>query len=149
MSHDPQFSQPWTGVYAATLCPFFEDEFFDEEGLQAYVSELAAVPGIEGLVPNGHTGEIMSLLPRERARVTKLVKEAVGDTVKVVSGVSAEGSLEAIEHAKQAKDAGADAVLLMPPHHWLRFGRDSETAVGYFQDVAEGAGIDIIVSTLR
>ena len=33
----------------------------------------------------------------------------------------------------------------MPPHHWLRFGRKSETAVGFFQDVAEGADVDIIV----
>ena len=33
----------------------------------------------------------------------------------------------------------------MPPHHWLRFGRTSETAVGFFEDVAEGADIDIIV----
>jgi 4-hydroxy-tetrahydrodipicolinate synthase len=33
----------------------------------------------------------------------------------------------------------------MPPHHWLRFGRTSQTALGFFQDVAEGAGIDIIV----
>ena len=40
---------------------------------------------------------------------------------------------------------GADGILLMPPHHWLRFGRTSETAVGFFQDVAAGADIDIIV----
>ena len=33
----------------------------------------------------------------------------------------------------------------MPPHHWLRFGRTSETAIGFFQDVAEGADIPIIV----
>jgi 4-hydroxy-tetrahydrodipicolinate synthase len=33
----------------------------------------------------------------------------------------------------------------MPPHHWLRFGRSSETAVGFIQDVAEGADINIIV----
>ena len=33
----------------------------------------------------------------------------------------------------------------MPAHHWLRFGRTPETAVGYFQDVAEGADIPIIV----
>ena len=44
-----------------------------------------------------------------------------------------------------AKEVGADGILLMPPHHWLRFGRTSETAVGFFQDVAEGADIDIIV----
>jgi 4-hydroxy-tetrahydrodipicolinate synthase len=145
MAHDAQFKEAWTGVYAATLCPFFENEEIDESGLQAYVKELAEVPGIEGLVPNGHTGEIMSLLPRERARVTQLIKEAVGDKVKVVSGISAEGSREAIEHTQAAKDAGADGVLLMPPHHWLRFGRDFETAVGYFQDVAEAVDIPIIV----
>jgi 4-hydroxy-tetrahydrodipicolinate synthase len=33
----------------------------------------------------------------------------------------------------------------MPPHHWLRFGRSSRTAVGFFEDVAEGGDIDIIV----
>lgn len=145
MAHDAQFQEPWTGVYAATLCPFFEDEEIDESGLQEYVRGLADVPGIEGLVPNGHTGEIMSLLPEERARVTKLIKEAVGDRVKVVSGISAEGSREAIEHTKAAKNAGADGILLMPPHHWLRFGRDFETAVGYFQDVAQAVDIPIIV----
>jgi 4-hydroxy-tetrahydrodipicolinate synthase len=42
-------------------------------------------------------------------------------------------------------EAGADAILLMPPHHWLRFGRSSETAVGFMQDVAEGANVPIIV----
>ena len=77
--------------------------------------------------------------------MTKVVAEAVNGLVKVVSGVSAEGSLEARDCAIAAKEAGADAILLMPPHHWLRFGRTSETAVGFLQDVAEGADISIIV----
>src|SRR5262245_8302350 len=33
----------------------------------------------------------------------------------------------------------------MPPHHWLRFGRSSQTAVGFFEDVADGAEVPIIV----
>jgi 4-hydroxy-tetrahydrodipicolinate synthase len=33
----------------------------------------------------------------------------------------------------------------MPPHYQLRFGRSSETAVGFIRDVAEGADIDIII----
>jgi len=138
---------PWAGVFAATLCPFNEDESVDEDGLREYVAELAAVQGIKGLVCNGHTGEIMALRPAERARVTRIVAGAVresGRAVRTVSGVSAEGSLEAIEHAQTAKDAGTDAVLLMPPHHWLRFGRSSAEAVGWFEDVAE-AGVPIIV----
>ncbi len=140
-----QEHQPWAGVLPATLCPFHEDESIDEAGLRAYMRELAAVDGVKGLVCNGHTGEITSLRPSERAQVTALVAEEAEGKVKVVSGVNAEGSLEAIDYAIAAKEAGADAILLMPPHHWLRFGRTSETAIGFFQDVAEGADIPIIV----
>ena len=140
--------QPWSGVYAATLCAFREDESIDEGGLSTYIAELAEVDGIEGLTCNGHTGEIMSLKPEERAQVTSVLRRTVDASsraVKVISGVSAEGTAEAIEHALAAKAAGADAILLMPPHHWLRFGRSSETAVGFVQDVAEGADVPIIV----
>lgn len=61
------------GVFAATLCPFHEDESLDEDGLRAYIRELAAVPGLKGLVPNGHTGEIMSLRDGLRALGLKTV----------------------------------------------------------------------------
>jgi 4-hydroxy-tetrahydrodipicolinate synthase len=135
----------WAGVMPATLCPFRDDDSIDEEGLRAYGRYLASVPGITALVCNGHTGEVMSLRNRERALVTRILADEVGDKVKIVSGVCAEGSDEAIDQASAAKEVGADAILLMPPHHWLRFGRTTETALGFFQDVAEGAGIDIIV----
>jgi len=136
---------PWTGVFPATLCPFHEDESIDSEGLAIYMRGLAAVDGIKGVVCNGHTGEIMSLRDSERAEVTRITAEAVGDKVKVISGVSSEGSASAIDQAIAAKEVGADGILLMPPHHWLRFGRTFETAVGFFQDVAEVADIPIIV----
>ena len=140
--------QPWSGVYAATLCAFHDDETIDREGLIRYFTQVGGVPGIRGLVCNGHTGEIMSLRGRERAEVTRLCREAVdqaGLSTKVISGVSADGSLEAIDHAIEAREAGADAILLMPPHHWLRFGRNEATAVGFIRDVAEGAGLPVIV----
>ena len=166
---------PWMGVFAATLCAFREDESIDEDGLRGYFRELCGVPGLKGLVCNGHTGEIMALQPEERAKVTGILAEVVRDDPrngltecggngvggkkntdtptrphshtrpKVISGVAAEGSLVAIEHALAAKEAGADAILLMPPHHWLRFGRSKTETVGFMRDVAEGADIDIIV----
>lgn len=145
-------NDPWKGVFPATLCAFHADESLDEVGLRAYFRELAAVDGVQGLTCNGHTGEIMSLRPEERAQVTRACAQAVsevnrqtGRSVKVISGVSAEGSLEAIDHALAAKEAGADAILLMPPHHWLRFGRSAQTAVGFIEDVARGADVSIIV----
>tara|TARA_A100001015_G_scaffold317233_1_gene433656 strand:+ start:8037 stop:9002 length:966 start_codon:yes stop_codon:yes gene_type:complete len=144
--------QPWSGVYPATLCPFHDDESIDEAGLSEYISEVASVDGINGVVCNGHTGEIMSLKPKERDQVTSIARSAVdavstksGRAIKTITGVSAEGSHEAIDMAKSARDAGADAILLMPPHHWLRFGRSSETAIGFIRDVAEGAGVPIII----
>ena len=151
MNNDWQ-SQPWSGVYPATLCPFHDDESIDESGLTEYITEVASVDGINGVVCNGHTGEIMSLRLQERDRVTSVVRTAVDAVngqqkrdVKTITGVSAEGSHDAIDHAKAARDAGADAILLMPPHHWLRFGRSDETAVGFIRDVAEGAGVPIII----
>lgn len=148
----PWRSQPWSGVYPATLCPFRDDESIDEQGLHAYIRELAGVPGVEGVVCNGHTGEIMSLRPEERTRVMRIVAGAVreanaatGRSVKAITGVSAEGSHEAIDHAVAAREAGADAILLMPPHHWLRFGRSASTAVGFIDDVAQGGGVPIII----
>jgi 4-hydroxy-tetrahydrodipicolinate synthase len=139
---------PWTGVYPATLCAFRSDEELDEAGLNQYFGRLAAVAGVRGLTCNGHTGEIMSLRPAERARVTELAYSAIKESnsnIKLISGISAEGSLEAIDHALAAREAGADAILLMPPHHWLRFGRSAETVQGFFEDVAEGSDIPIIV----
>jgi 4-hydroxy-tetrahydrodipicolinate synthase len=143
---------PWGGVFPATLCAFHADESIDEDGLRAYFAELAAIEGVQGLTCNGHTGEVMSLRPAERARITKICSQVVRDVncrtgrgVKVISGVSAEGSLEAIDHALAAKEAGADAILLMPPHHWLRFGRSPRTAIGFVEDVAAGADIDIVI----
>ncbi len=149
--NEPNFdwkTHPWGGVFAATLCAFEADESIDEAGLSQYIASLATVDGIKGLTCNGHTGEIMSLRPAERAVVTRVVSRTirqVNPEVKTISGVSAEGSLEAIDHAIEAKEAGADAILLMPPHHWLRFGRSMQTAVGFVADVAAGAGVPIVL----
>ena len=71
-------AHPWAGVFPATLCPFHDDESIDEEGLYAYIAELAAAEGVVGVTCNGHTGEIMSLRPAERARVTRITARAAG-----------------------------------------------------------------------
>lgn len=136
---------PWSGVFPAILCPFRNDLSIDEKALREYARWLAGIRGIRGLVVNGHTGEIHSLRPQERARVTEIVSDEVGGRIKVISGISAEGSLEAADHAQDAKSAGADGILLMPPHHWLRFGRAFQTAVGFFHDVAQAVDIPIIL----
>lgn len=135
----------WCGTFPATMCPFLENYEIDEENLAKYLHWVVATGDVQGVVTNGHTGEIMTLRNRERARVAEIAVQTVGDKVKVASGVCAEGCLDAIDQALALKEVGTDAILLMPPHHWIRFGRTPETAVNFVREVAEGADIPIII----
>jgi len=138
-------NRTYRGILPAMAVPFKDDYTIDAEALERLAKWLAAVPGITGLVTNGHTGEVGSLLPHERSEVTAIVAGAVKGKVKVVSGVCSEGTFEAIEHARAAAKAGADAILLMPCHMWLRFGVTEQAVYEHFKAVGAESGLDIIV----
>jgi 4-hydroxy-tetrahydrodipicolinate synthase len=139
--------QAWSGVFPAILVPFLDDGQYslDETGLRAYARQFTGIPGVRGLVTNGHTGEIHALFPAERRRVVEVLVDELGDELPVITGVSAEASLEAIHTAQEAQRAGAKGILLMPPHLWLRFGRESETAIRFVEDVARNIDVGVIV----
>lgn len=142
-----QRREDWSGVFPATLVPFLDDGRYslDEDGLRAYGRQFVGIDGVRGIVPNGHTGEIQALFPDERRRVIEVLVDELGEALPVISGVSAEATLEGMHYAQQAQEAGAKGILLMPPHLWLRFGRESETALRYVQDVADSIDIAVIV----
>lgn len=139
-------SQVYKGILPALQVPFQSDLSIDEPELRRFAQWLVSHQGIGGLVTNGHTGEVFALTAEQRARVTRIVAEEAKGKVPVISGVCCEGITEAVEHAKMARDAGASAILLMPPHGWLRFGmQQPDNVVDYFRAVGEGSGLDIIV----
>ncbi len=137
----------WSGVYPATLVPFLDGPEYalDEIGLREYSRRFVGIPGIEGVVCNGHTGEVHALTLAERTRVTEVMVDELGDELPVISGVSAEATLEGIHHAQEAQRVGAKGILLMPPHLWLRFGREPATAIDFIRDVANSIDIGVIV----
>src|SRR3989440_9363736 len=94
---------------------------------------------------NGHTGEVGALLPDERAAVTRVVADAVKGAVRVVAAVCAEGTFEAVEHARAAAHAGADTVDVMPCHMWLRFGVKEDAVYEYVKTIGGESGLDVIV----
>ncbi len=138
-------NQNWNTILPAICVPLHEDESINEEELRQYVSWLASFDEIGGLVTNGHTGEITSMSLEERFRVTKIVAEEVGDRVLVISGICSEGTQNAIAEAKAAEEAGADGILLMPPHIWLRFGMTQEAVINHYKKIAEAIHIGIII----
>ena len=133
------------GVIPAMAVPFRDDFKLDGEGLARFARWLAGCRGVTAVMTNGHTGEVGSLLPEERAEVTRIVAEAVRGRVRVISAVCSEGTFEAIEHAKAAAHAGADTVDVMPCHMWLRFGVKEDAVYEYFKAIGAESGLDVIV----
>ena len=133
------------GLIPAIAVPFRADHSVDETQLTQFAQWLARQPGIVGMMTNGHTGEVFSLTPRERAEVTRVTARATAGICPVVSSVVCEGIVDAIEQAHWAKDAGAQALDIMPPHHWLRFGFRTSHVIEYFTAIGKAVGLPLIV----
>lgn len=133
------------GLIPAMAVPFRPDHSIDEPALRRFAQWLGRQPGVVGMMTNGHTGEVFSLTPRERAEVTRIAADAAKGICPVVSSVVCEGVRDAVEQAGWAKDAGAQALDIMPPHHWLRFGFRPSQAVDYFRAIGDATGLPLIV----
>jgi 4-hydroxy-tetrahydrodipicolinate synthase len=129
----------YRGIIPAISCPFTDDHRIDEPALRRLASWLAGHDGVVAVMTNGHTGEVFSLTPSERAQVTRIVADELRGKLPVISSIVCEGIAEAQEHARAAREAGAAALDVMPPHHWLRFGFTSGHALEYFQAIHEAA----------
>ena len=133
------------GMIPAIAIPFRPDYSIDEAELRRFALWLAQRKGVVGLMTNGHTGEVFALTTRERAEVTRITADAVKDVCPVVSSIVCEGIAEAIDHARLAKEAGAAALDIMPPHHWLRFGFKPEHCLDYFNAIGDASRLPLIV----
>ncbi len=136
---------PFRGILPALQLPFREDRSIDVKELGRFSRWLAGHAGIGGLVTNGHTGEVFALSAGERAEVTRIVADAAGRVVPVVSGICCESIQESVEHAHRADEAGASGLLVMPPHYWLRFGMRMEHVVDHFAAISDAVDLNLIV----
>lgn len=133
--------KPWHGVIVATALPFNDDLSVDYDSFAQHVRWLAD-NGCDGVAPNGSLGEYQVLSDDERAQVITTAREAAPAGFSVMAGVGAYGALESEKWARQAADAGADCVMLLPPNsyranaqevveHYRRVGRAGLPIVGY------------------
>ena len=135
----------YTGIIPALPVPMLDNQEIDEAGFRGLVRWVCNHQGITGVLTNGHTGEVFSLLHDERARVTRLAAEELDGKAPVISAVNCEGIREAQLHAREAREAGASAILVMPPHMWLRFGMRKEHVLDYFNAIHDASGLDLVV----
>jgi 1-pyrroline-4-hydroxy-2-carboxylate deaminase len=131
--------QPWHGVVVASALPFNDDLSVDYDAFADHVRWLAA-NGCSGITPNGSLGEYQCLTPEERAKVVEVAVQAAPEGFSVVPGTGAYGSRESASWAQQAKDAGAHAILQLPPN---AYRADEAIVYDHFATIAE-VGIPIV-----
>jgi 4-hydroxy-tetrahydrodipicolinate synthase len=103
------------GSYTALVTPF-KDGALDEAGFRALVSWQIA-EGSHGLVPVGTTGESPTVSHDEHRKVVEWCIDESKGRVPVIAGAGSNSTKEAVELAKHAEKAGADAVLVVTPYY--------------------------------
>ena len=128
----------FSGIYAANITPFEPDGKAVRAGeLERLFLDLKRA-GVAGMVCNGHAGEGELLDRKEKAEVVRLARRTLGSGYPVVAGVHALPTWELIEQVLDAKEAGADAVMLCaPPLFAWHADRHPDFGIAQIRAVAE------------
>jgi 4-hydroxy-tetrahydrodipicolinate synthase len=128
------------GSMTALVTPF-RGGAVDEDGFRSLV-EWQIESGTTGLVPVGTTGESPTLTHDEHKRVVEICIDQTKGRIPVIAGAGSNNTVEAVDFAKHAEAAGADAVLVVTPYY------NKPTQEGmyqHFKAVNDAIGIPIII----
>lgn len=130
----------FNGSIPALITPM-KNGAFDEAAFRKFVA-WQIKEGSHGLVPVGTTGESPTLTPEEHKAVVRIcVAEAKGK-VPVIAGAGSNNTAEAIEYTRHAKDAGADAALVVVPY----YNRPTQDGIyAHYKAIASSVDIPIFV----
>src|SRR3954454_6564496 len=134
-------SVDWRGYMPAVTTPFTADGELDLDAWRELLDWLLA-ERMHGIAVAGTTGEWFSLAPRERVDLFRVAGEQLAGKMTLLAGCNAFTPAESIGHARAAKEAGFDGILLTLPPYVV----PSETeAVAWYQAVSDGVEIPICV----
>lgn len=144
MRRFPNF-QP-AGVIPATLLALNEDLSIDERATRGHLRDCASVDGISAITVNGHASEVHACTFDEQQRILAMSAAEIGDSVPLVNGVYADGSLEAARIAAMAEREGASALLVFPPNSMSMGGQlRPEMALAHLRRIADATDLPIIL----
>ncbi len=113
----------------------------DEQAFRKFVN-WQIEQGSHGLVPVGTTGESPTLTPEEHKRVIEMCIEESRGRVPVIAGTGSNSTMEAIEYTEHAKEAGADAALVVVPY----YNKPTQDGLyAHFKAIADAVDMPIIV----
>jgi 4-hydroxy-tetrahydrodipicolinate synthase len=138
-------SEPFHGVLPALITPFTRDgDAIDAAALGAIVDRLVRA-GVGGLVPGGSTGEFTTLTHAERRQLIEVTVQAAAGRVPIVAGTGALTTRETVELSVHAEQAGAAAVMIVPPFYDALSWRE---LLAHYTAVADAIDIPIMYYNL-
>lgn len=128
------------GSYVAIVTPF-KNGGVDFEALGRLI-DFQIENGTAGIVPCGTTGESATLSEEEHRKVIEFTVKQVAGRVQVIAGTGSNCTATAIELTKHAKEAGADAALIITPY----YNKPTQTGLSlHFSAIAEAVDIPIVL----
>jgi len=138
------FTDRLCGIHAATIVPMRSNFAIDEDALATHIATVTAVPGIAGLLVNGHAGENFVLSVAEKRRVVEIARASSPASCLIVSGVNHEYSIEAAKEAAEMERAGADGLLVFPPNSWA-LGHDESCVPAHHRTIADATTLPLMI----
>ncbi|HEY7145705.1 MAG TPA: 4-hydroxy-tetrahydrodipicolinate synthase [Streptosporangiaceae bacterium] len=133
---------PFGRMLTAMITPMTGDLAVDYDGAAGLAAYLVDEMRNDGLVISGTTGESPTTTDAEKDRLLRTVAEAVGDRATIVAGVGTNDTAHSCELARQAEQAGADALLVVTPY----YSKPPQNGlIEHFRTVADATGLPVML----
>jgi 4-hydroxy-tetrahydrodipicolinate synthase len=130
-----------SGYAPAIPTPFDQNGDIDAAALERFC-EMQIDHGATALVVCGTTGEAPTLTPAEHNRIVRIAVEVAHGCVPVIAGAGSNSTSQAIEFAKDAEAAGADAILSVVPY----YNKPMQAGIeAHFRAIANATGLPMIL----
>lgn len=103
------------GTAVAITTPF-KNEAVDYDTYERHVNFLID-NGIQALFVNGTTGEGSTLTEEEKLNLIRLSVKVANGRVPIIANTGTNDTKASLEHSLKAKEAGADAIMLITPYY--------------------------------
>jgi 4-hydroxy-tetrahydrodipicolinate synthase len=130
-----------SGFAPAIPTPFDQNGDIDAAALERFC-DMQIDHGATALVVCGTTGEAPTLTPAEHNRIVRIAVEVAHGRVPVIAGAGSNSTSHAIEFAKDAETAGADAILSVVPYYNKPMQAGMEA---HFRAIANASGLPLIL----
>lgn len=127
------------GIYTPHMVPLDAHGQINEPELRRYIDWLIE-RGVDGLYPNGSTGEFTRFTAEERRRIVQIVCQQARGRVPVLAGAAEANVQETIKACETYHGYGARAVAIVSP---IYYRLSDESVYAYFREIAQHSPIDI------